>query len=587
MKAGLAIIAAIAFFYLLGPVVVIVGSALGKTAYLLFPPQGLTLRWFAAALADPRYLAAFGTSAAIAVATMLAALALGLPASYALARYEFPLRDGIGTLLLMPLILPTLVLSIGLTVLFSHVGFTSGSLRLAVAHLVICTPYVVRVALPVLQRLDPALEEAARSLGANPIVTFLRVTLPAIRPGAIAAATLAFIVSFDELDLAIFLADPRAPTLPVTIYAGYDLLGNSVRHRSDHRRRLGPAGAARRPGDGALPARALAPLFPHLRRTSMSLGTADWHAGRITRGEVTLSHYPVGPATSAVMLGAGRSDGPTLWVQAGIHGPEVVGQLAIARFLRGLDLAQLRGRIACLMVANPFGFRGRDRLTPQDGVNLNRVFPGKSDGTVSEQLAYRLLELALETGDVMLDLHSGGDLTITPFYVIWHKGDGEASLRSQELSRSVGSRLQWGSDEAWLDGAAFTGFTRRGKPALIVESGGGARVQPEDLDNLQTALRGMCQALGMLPGTPPVATDIRYGGNAVHLKARAGGFWHPLVRPGEDVVGGQALGHVVDIWGDEIETTPCCFPQAWIGSIRRPYMPVYPGDQIIELVERV
>jgi predicted deacylase len=239
------------------------------------------------------------------------------------------------------------------------------------------------------------------------------------------------------------------------------------------------------------------------------------------------------------------------------------------------------------MVANPLGFRGYNRLTPQDGMNLNRVFPGKPAGTVSEQLAHRVLELALATGDAMLDLHSGGDLTITPFYVIWHKGPGEASARSHALSRCVGSRFQWGSDEDWLNGSAFCNFTRAGKPALIVESGGGARILPEDLANLRTALTGICQAMEMLPGTPPVASDIRYGGNAVHLKTRAGGFWHNLVVPGEDVVKDQPLGQVVDIWGDVIETTGCSFKRGWIGSIKRPYMPIYSGDQIIELVESV
>ena len=80
---------------------------------------------------------------------------------------------------------------------------------------------------------------------------------------------------------------------------------------------------------------------------------------------------------------------------------------------------------------------------------------------------------------------------------------------------------------------------------------------------------------------------MRYGGNAVHLKSKVGGFWHPLVQPGEDVVHGQALGHLVDIFGDTIETTICSFEHGWIGSIRRPFMPIYSGDQIIELVESV
>lgn len=209
--------------YLLAPILVIVGSAFGATGYLAFPPHGLTLRWFGAALTNPAYMEAFATSLMVASGAMVLSLCVGLPAAYALARYDFPGRRTLEAVILLPLILPALVLSIALTILFSSVGFTAGTIRLMVAHLVICTPYVIRVTIPVLQRLDVALEEASQNLGASPLETFFLVTLPAIRPGAIAAATLAFIVSFDDIDLAIFLANPRAPTLPVTIYSAVQL----------------------------------------------------------------------------------------------------------------------------------------------------------------------------------------------------------------------------------------------------------------------------------------------------------------------------------------------------------------------------
>ena len=317
------------------------------------------------------------------------------------------------------------------------------------------------------------------------------------------------------------------------------------------------------------------------------LGTAGSIPGQVTRGRVALAEFADGPFEAPCMVATGRGgDGPTLFLQAGIHGPEVIGQLSIARFLRGLDLGQLRGRIAALMVANPLGFRAQNRLTPQDGANLNRVFPGKPDGTASEQLAHRVLELSLAVGDALLDLHNGGDLTITAFYAIWAKGHGAASDEAQRLCASLGSRYQWGSDEAWLDGAHFSNFTRRGKPGLIVESGGGARVTQEDLDRMQTAITGICQALGMLPGDPPRADDIRYGGGAVHLKATRGGFWHPHVAPGDDVAQGQVLGEMRDVWGDVVEEVRCSVDRGWIGSIRRPYAALHNGDQVVELVER-
>jgi predicted deacylase len=228
--------------------------------------------------------------------------------------------------------------------------------------------------------------------------------------------------------------------------------------------------------------------------------------------------------------------------------------------------------------------RAQNRLTPQDGMNLNRVFPGKEDGSVSEQLAHRVFGLAAEHGDVLLDLHSGGDLTITAFYVIYTKGHGE----SQRLAAAVGSRYQWGSDEGWLKGALFSNYTRRtGKPAIIVETGGGGRVTEQDLANYQTALGGLTRALGMTAGATPAANDIRGGGNAIHAKATSGGFWQPQVAPGDDMVEGQVMGEVVDFYGDVVMTARCPMQRAWVGSIRRPFMPVYSGDQIVEVVERV
>jgi hypothetical protein len=319
----------------------------------------------------------------------------------------------------------------------------------------------------------------------------------------------------------------------------------------------------------------------------MRIGTATAKKGTLVCGRVPLADYPDLPVESPVMIAAGAKDGPTLWVQCLVHGPEVVGPLSLSRFLRGLDLRQLAGRIVGIMVGNPLGMRAQNRLTPQDGANINRVFPGKPDGAVSEQLAHNLFTLACRNGDVLLDLHSGGDLTITAFYTIYPKGDSAAARESQRLSASVGSRYQWGSDEGWLKGALFSNFVRRAdKPGIIVESGGGARVTEVDLANFAIALGGITRALGMLPGRPPKVRDIRYGGGAIHVKSRRGGIWHAVVSPGDDMVKGQIMGQVVDFTGAIVETVNCPMERAWVGSIRRPYMPIYSGDQVIECVER-
>lgn len=126
---------------------------------------------------------------------------MGFPAAYALARYRFPRRQAFETAIMMPLVLPAAVLSIALALLFSRVGFTAGMPRLIAAHVNSCAPYVVRVALPVIQRLDVALEERRRRPGRLAGGHLRPRHSSAIHSGAIAATTLAFVVSFTEIVL--------------------------------------------------------------------------------------------------------------------------------------------------------------------------------------------------------------------------------------------------------------------------------------------------------------------------------------------------------------------------------------------------
>ncbi len=316
----------------------------------------------------------------------------------------------------------------------------------------------------------------------------------------------------------------------------------------------------------------------------MQVGSALARPGAIARGRLKLGEYPDGEITSPLMIAQGTQDGPTLWVQAGIHGPEVVGQLAILEFLRGLDLTQLRGTVVALMVANPLGFRGYNRLTPQDGYNLNRVFPGDPEGHFTLQLAHTLLETSLASADVLLDLHSGGDLTITAHYTLFHNDGSAAGKEAERLARATGAPNIWNSLEHTLSGCHFTHFTRRGKPALIVESGGGARVTDTDLARQTAAITNVCRALSMLPGDPPRLERYRLGGDAVYVKASAGGFFLPAVSPGDDVKGGQILGRIMNLYGDTVQNIVCPVERAWIGSVRRPHMPLYNGDQCFEIV---
>jgi len=211
------------YVFLLAPIVVIVASSFGSTGFLTFPPQGLSLRWYASALGNPQYWSAFQTSVGIALSVAVLAALIGGSAAIALVRFRFPGRGLLTALFLSPLMLPTLVLAVAILLLSSQFRVQASTERLIAAHLVVTVPYVLRTNMPVLQRMDRALEEAAQDLGASALQAFFLVTLPLVRAGVIAGALFAFMISFDELVLALFLANPRTPTLPIKIYSAVQL----------------------------------------------------------------------------------------------------------------------------------------------------------------------------------------------------------------------------------------------------------------------------------------------------------------------------------------------------------------------------
>ena len=204
--------------YLVAPVIVVVATAFTTTAYPVFPPQGFTLQWFERFLGMPEFTEAIRRSALLAFSSTLVATVLGTFSALSLARYRFRGREAISASMLSPILFPTIVFGLALLVFYSRVGLSGSFIGLVIAHSVLTTPFVIRLVMASLAEFDPAVEEASRNLGAGWWRTFLQVTLPLIRPGVIAGAVFAFIISFDELVVTLFLAGPDMTTLPVRIY---------------------------------------------------------------------------------------------------------------------------------------------------------------------------------------------------------------------------------------------------------------------------------------------------------------------------------------------------------------------------------
>lgn len=318
----------------------------------------------------------------------------------------------------------------------------------------------------------------------------------------------------------------------------------------------------------------------------MKVGSAEACVGEVTRGHLVLGEYPDGSQFACpLIIAKGHKPGPTLWVQACIHGNEVGGPVSIHRFVQALDLRELKGTIIFALQGNPLAYRELSRSTPQDGQNLNRIFPGSSGGGLSQIMANRLISAALDNADALLDLHSGGNFMITCHYALYHDDGSAAGRDTARLVRGLGVPNLWNSLEDWLAGAAFAQFTKAGKPGLIVETGGGARVTEEDISRFVLSIEGMTRGLGMLPGEVPMLGAYRYGQNAVDMTAQKGGLYRSLVEAGDDVVKGQKVGEVVTIYGDVTQTIHCELERGWVGAIRRPWMPIYSGEEVIEIIE--
>jgi putative spermidine/putrescine transport system permease protein len=211
------------------PLVLTVYLSVFDESLIAFPPRGYTLGWYGQIL--DKFGGPLWTSVQIALASVVLSLLVGVPAGIGLSRHRFAGRGAVSTLLLSPITVPGVALGLAIYVFAvwaeESTGLAlSGSLPLLIAgHVLITLPWVVRLCMAGLVNHDHAAEEAAVSLGARPLMVIWRVTLPAMRAGVLAGALFAFIVSFENLEMTIFLVSPGMNTLPnaVLLYLLYHI----------------------------------------------------------------------------------------------------------------------------------------------------------------------------------------------------------------------------------------------------------------------------------------------------------------------------------------------------------------------------
>lgn len=215
-------IGGIALLYLIAPILIALTMSFTAGQTLQFPPQGLSLRWYQA-LFDPiesatEHIAAFN-SLKIAGLAVIGSLLFAVPAAVGTARVQRRVTNLVEPLLLAPLVLPSLVYGLAALVVSEHVGVQPSLALNVMGHIVVFGPLMYRATAVLAQGMDPSLEEASTTMGASPLTTMRRVTLPMLVPGILAGAFLVFIQSLDNVSVSLFLADASTTVLPLRMFA--------------------------------------------------------------------------------------------------------------------------------------------------------------------------------------------------------------------------------------------------------------------------------------------------------------------------------------------------------------------------------
>ncbi len=285
-------------------------------------------------------------------------------------------------------------------------------------------------------------------------------------------------------------------------------------------------------------------------RDPLAIGPVSADPGRIASGFLKVAPGADIPITVI----NGRNAGPVLVLVAGTHGYEYSPILALQRLLPKISPQTLSGVVILVHVANmPSFLRRTIYYGPEDGKNLNRVFPGKPDGTLSERIAHVLTTQVIERADYLIDLHCGdGNESLRPYSYWMRTGKQELDERSRQMAVAFGLEHIIIDDERPNDPAnsvycSNTAATR-GKPAITVESGGMGLTDDPSIQNLETGVMRILAHLKMTRQEWPPNKPIWIVRNAV-LRSEATGLFYAEVRKDQQVREGERIGRVTDFFG--------------------------------------
>ena len=291
----------------------------------------------------------------------------------------------------------------------------------------------------------------------------------------------------------------------------------------------------------------------------LRVGSCIAEAGRLTTGVIHVTEDPAGGSVEIpILVLSGKSEGPTLWINGGIHGDEPQGAWAIFALLKEVDPESLQGAIIAAPFMNVPAFESRARGNPLDpfAYDMNRLYPGSESGRLTQRIAWAHCQELLQTADLEISVHSGGAECYLERTVF-------ATDSSLELAKAMGPN--WGLilESFQPSGTPMAALLAKGIPAISIEQGGGAPSGQEALRDIRILLSAFMNVLrhyGMISGTAEYSSEWRHG-KSVSVLSQHSGVWIP--EPGiefhKPYERGRIAGRVVNLYGETLEEiqTPC------------------------------
>jgi predicted deacylase len=295
----------------------------------------------------------------------------------------------------------------------------------------------------------------------------------------------------------------------------------------------------------------------------MEIGTAVASRGKTVFGEIRIGEINDGtPIDVPVAIVTGTRPGPCLWIQNAVHGDEYVGLGAIQKLLSDIDPDELQGTIVAIPVLNIMAYRAGSRMAPQDGLDMNRTWPGAPMETAmhlfahTELVCHKVLQYILRYANAVLDVHDAGWMGIMSPYAAYYSGNSVAQ-QVKDLAFASGLTLIWETEASWVaekvPGSIKTQMGKANIPSITLEVGGEGRLEQADVERMYLALLNSARHLGMLPGKVEIPETQHHVTKGHWLRAYRGGVLWSYSKPNQPVRKGELLAETKDFFGRTIE----------------------------------